>query len=78
MLEGIRICRKGFPNRMLFGDFRYRYAILAASEAADKDLAQASKKMLDKIVDGKQLQVEEYRIGNTKVIIVADLIVKIC
>lgn len=33
VLEGIRICRKGFPNRMQHPDFIFRYAILAASEA---------------------------------------------
>lgn len=40
VLEGIRICRKGFPNRMMFADFRFRYAILAADEASDKDAAK--------------------------------------
>ena len=24
VLEGIRICRKGFPSRILYGDFRQR------------------------------------------------------
>merc|ERR1719365_479109 len=33
VLEGIRICRKGFPNRVLYLDFRTRYAILAPKEA---------------------------------------------
>jgi myosin heavy chain 6/7 len=28
VLEGIRICRKGFPNRMQHRDFKQRYAIL--------------------------------------------------
>ncbi|NXA16418.1 MYH6 protein, partial [Sapayoa aenigma] len=27
VLEGIRICRKGFPNRILYGDFRQRWAL---------------------------------------------------
>lgn len=24
VLEGIRICRKGFPNRLVYGDFKHR------------------------------------------------------
>merc|ERR1719461_1023983 len=32
VLEGIRICMRGFPNRMLYPDFKMRYSILAAAE----------------------------------------------
>ncbi|KAG8128965.1 hypothetical protein E2320_016371 [Naja naja] len=31
VLEGIRICRKGFPNRIIYGDFKQRYRVLNAS-----------------------------------------------
>merc|ERR1711878_143442 len=34
VLEGIRICMRGFPNRMLYPDFKTRYAILGAAEIA--------------------------------------------
>merc|ERR1719309_1111034 len=34
VLEGIRICRKGFPNRQKYPEFFLRYKILAASQCA--------------------------------------------
>ena len=65
VLEGIRICRKGFPNRMIFSDFKQRYTILAAAVIPKgfSDAKQASQKILDHI----QLDTNEWRMGNTKV-----------
>ncbi|XP_050734450.1 myosin heavy chain, muscle-like [Eriocheir sinensis] len=64
VLEGIRICRKGFPNRMLYPDFKHRYKILASQEmAAIPDDKQAAKVCFDK----SGLDVELYRLGKTKV-----------
>jgi myosin heavy chain 6/7 len=37
VLEGIRICRKGFPNRTVHPDMKQRYALLAANEARSSD-----------------------------------------
>merc|ERR1739838_858277 len=34
VLEGIRICRKGFPNRLQYPEFKQRYQILAAKKVA--------------------------------------------
>uniref|UniRef100_A0A8D3ARB6 Uncharacterized protein n=1 Tax=Scophthalmus maximus TaxID=52904 RepID=A0A8D3ARB6_SCOMX len=52
VLEGIRICRKGFPSRILYGDFRQRYRILNASaipEGQFIDSKKASEKLLSSI-----------------------------
>ncbi|CAI5444947.1 unnamed protein product [Caenorhabditis angaria] len=67
VLEGIRICRKGFPNRMMFADFKQRYAILSAQEAEDKDAGKASKAMLRKLSKDGKINVENFRVGSTKV-----------
>ncbi|XP_071860552.1 myosin heavy chain isoform X30 [Bombus fervidus] len=64
VLEGIRICRKGFPNRMVYPDFKLRYMILApAAMASESDPKKAAQKCFDEI----GLDPENYRIGHTKV-----------
>nr|XP_022917272.1 myosin heavy chain, muscle isoform X39 [Onthophagus taurus] len=64
VLEGIRICRKGFPNRMVYPDFKLRYKILAATDIKDGMTPEkASQVILEKI----QLDSEQYRLGKTKV-----------
>lgn len=37
VLEGIRICRKGFPNRILYGDFKQRYTVKMLCLSFDMD-----------------------------------------
>merc|ERR1712170_117073 len=64
VLEGIRICMRGFPNRMLYPDFKLRYAILGASEIANaSDNKTGAYALLDKI----EFSREKYRLGHTKV-----------
>ncbi|XP_023295464.1 myosin heavy chain, muscle isoform X2 [Lucilia cuprina] len=64
VLEGIRICRKGFPNRMVYADFKQRYMILApAIMAAEKQPKNAAAKCLESV----GLDSDMYRIGHTKV-----------
>merc|ERR1711884_904577 len=64
VLEGIRICMRGFPNRILYPDFKSRYAILGAAEiASSDDNKTAVYALLDKI----EFSRDRYRLGHTKV-----------
>ena len=64
VLEGIRICMRGFPNRMLYPDFKSRYQILGAAEiASSSDNKTGVYALLDKI----EFSREKYRLGHTKV-----------
>ncbi|KAG5346146.1 MYSA protein, partial [Acromyrmex charruanus] len=64
VLEGIRICRKGFPNRMVYPDFKLRYMILAPAQmAAHSDPKVGAAKCFEEIA----LDPDSYRIGHTKV-----------
>merc|ERR1712115_519205 len=64
VLEGIRICMRGFPNRMLYPDFKMRYAILGAAEiASSSDNKVATYALMDKIGFDRQ----RYRLGHTLV-----------
>ncbi|XP_048478564.1 myosin heavy chain, muscle isoform X23 [Plutella xylostella] len=64
VLEGIRICRKGFPNRMVYPDFKLRYKIL---NPAGVDKESDPKKIAQVILEATGLDPESYRIGHTKV-----------
>merc|ERR550539_2175994 len=64
VLEGIRICMRGFPNRMLYPDFKARYAILAEAEiVSSSDNKTAVYALMDKISFDR----DRYRLGHTLV-----------
>ena len=67
VLEGIRICRKGFPNRMMYPEFKQRYSILAPN-AIPKGFVDATKASGD-ILKSINLPEDLYKLGNTKVYI---------
>ncbi|KAJ2905666.1 myosin-11 [Zalerion maritima] len=64
VLEGIRIARTGFPNRLPFSEFRQRYEVLCRDMPKGYVEGQAvASMMLDKLGLDKSL----YRVGITKV-----------
>ncbi|XP_046906489.1 myosin-11-like isoform X1 [Hypomesus transpacificus] len=64
VLEGIRICRQGFPNRIVFQEFRQRYEILAAN-AIPKGFMDG-KQACCVMVKHLDLDSNLYRIGQSK------------
>ena len=64
VLEGIRICMRGFPNRIMYADFKNRYQILAQAEInSSSDNKTAVYALMDKV----EFSREKYRLGHTKV-----------
>merc|ERR1740128_531213 len=75
VMEGIRICRKGYPNRIIYNDFRTRYAILAPKEAVaamkkikrpvteEKKNIAATHAVMDKV----NLVGDKFQYGHTKI-----------
>ena len=64
VLAGIAICRKGFPNKMFYPEFKSRYNILAAKAVAK---AKNDKGAAGAVLEAIQLEKEKYRLGHTKV-----------
>ena len=64
VLEGIRICMRGFPNRVLYPEFKHRYQILGQKEM---DSAKDNKTGVYGLMDKIKFDREKYRLGHTKV-----------
>ncbi|XP_055702068.1 myosin heavy chain, muscle isoform X26 [Phlebotomus papatasi] len=64
VLEGIRICRKGFPNRMVYPDFKLRYKILCISLIKEPCKPEKASEI---ILNHVQLAEDQFRLGKTKV-----------
>ncbi|XP_008301730.1 myosin-7B-like [Stegastes partitus] len=73
VLEGIRICRKGFPNRILYAEFKQRYRILNPS-AIPEDSFVDSRKAVEKLLGSLDIDHTQYKFGQTKVFFKAGLL----
>ncbi|KAG7239804.1 hypothetical protein INR49_028392 [Caranx melampygus] len=73
VLEGIRICRKGFPSRILYGDFKQRYKVLNASVIPEGQFID-NKKAAEKLLGSIDVDHTQYKFGHTKVFFKAGLL----
>ncbi|ELK03876.1 Myosin-2 [Pteropus alecto] len=73
VLEGIRICRKGFPSRILYADFKQRYKVLNASAIPEGQFID-SKKASEKLLASIEIDHTQYKFGHTKVFFKAGLL----
>merc|ERR1712001_502437 len=64
VLEGIRVCMLGFPNRMRYCDYKMRYMILGAAELAT---ASNDKEGVFKLMEKIQFPIEKFQCGHTMV-----------
>merc|ERR1719454_1262536 len=64
VLEGIRICMRGFPNRMLYPDFKLRYSCLGQDAIKS---SEDNKTAVYALMDGIPFDRERYRLGHTLV-----------
>merc|ERR1719336_2951391 len=64
VLEGIRVCMLGFPNRIRYCDYKMRYMILGASHLAS---ASNDKDGVKALMSSINFEAEKYRCGHTMV-----------
>lgn len=65
VLEGIRICRQGFPNRIPFQEFRQRYELLTPN-IIPKGFMDG-KKACEQMIEALELDHNLYRVGQSKI-----------
>ncbi|KAG7733142.1 hypothetical protein KL948_001645 [Ogataea haglerorum] len=66
VLEGIRIARSGYPNRIEFDQFAETYWLLAKSTVSSRSLRRRSKDTCEIILKDLHLNPDVYKIGTTK------------
>merc|ERR1712086_969069 len=66
VLEGIRICMRGFPNRMIYPDIKQRYLVLGGSKVDPK--SSDLKKIASIILESTEgFDADKYKLGHTMV-----------
>ena len=75
VLEGIRIVRQGFPNRIVYAEFKQRYQILAAAKIPTGFIE--AKDATQIIITALGLTDDEAKFGSTKIFFRAGILGKL-
>lgn len=75
VLEGIRIARLGYPNRLLFTEFRNRYEVLTPGIIPQGYMD--GRKACQKMVDNLELDKSSFKVGLTKVFFKAGVLAEL-
>lgn len=81
ILEGIRICRKGFPVRITFQEFQQRYSFLLSKKTTRKLMKEKSLdendnglRRTEAILKRAHIEDDQYRFGTTKIFFRTDIL----
>ncbi len=74
VLEGIRITRRGFPNRVVYAEFLKRYYLLGKTT---QRVAQDPRASTSQLLDELKIDPQQYRFGVTKVFFKAGILAQI-
>lgn len=66
ILEGIKICRKGFPTRLSHTDFLQRYSCLASVSTMPVETAEQLGAKCTAVLEHVGLDMDLYRVGTNK------------
>lgn len=73
VLEGIRIAREGYPNRIFFKEFFQRYKLLSG----DYGFSTNSKKNTEFLLSSLRLDPSLYKVGSTKLFLKAGVLAEL-
>ncbi|VDD97395.1 unnamed protein product [Enterobius vermicularis] len=75
VLEGIRICRQGFPSRVPFQEFRHRYELLTPN-VIPKGFMDG-KEAVRKMIEALEMEATLYRLGQSKIFFRAGVLARL-
>uniref|UniRef100_A0A7E4ZSW7 Myosin-XVIIIa n=1 Tax=Panagrellus redivivus TaxID=6233 RepID=A0A7E4ZSW7_PANRE len=79
LIDSVRACNRGYPERMPFRDFRRHFQCLIQSSNSPKNLQEAldDRGAVKKILDQMGIDEHRYRLGISQVLLRSDILVEL-